>query len=246
MDDAKHGKDTPSTTSMGATLVDARGLACPQPVVLTSKALTQAPKVTVVVDNIVAAENVTRLARSKRCTLTRTDRSDGIWLELVAPSQGPGPAPSPSQGSTPQGAAASSAPAVSSAAQPSSFSVEGVPLLSCTPGPTPVMLFIPRNTLGDGPPELGERLMTAFLHTLLEAEPKPQAIIFMNKGVHLAVEGSPCLDDLQALLSKGVDIIACGTCLGFFGLTEKLRAGRISNMYEIATLLLGASRVVTL
>ncbi len=43
-------------------IVDARGLQCPQPVVLTSKAITVADQVTVIVDNAVARENVTRLA----------------------------------------------------------------------------------------------------------------------------------------------------------------------------------------
>ena len=46
-------------------VIDARGLACPQPVVLTAKALADADHVTPVVDNAAAVENVTRLARSR-------------------------------------------------------------------------------------------------------------------------------------------------------------------------------------
>ena len=43
--------------------IDARGLACPQPVVLTKKALEQIAEgvLTVVVDNTAAKENVTKL-----------------------------------------------------------------------------------------------------------------------------------------------------------------------------------------
>jgi selenium metabolism protein YedF len=86
----------------------------------------------------------------------------------------------------------------------------------------------------------------AFFHTLLEVEPKPKTIIFMNSGVKLTVQGSRALDDLRALASLGVDILACGTCLGYFNLSEKLAVGRVSNMYDIATALLGAGRIVEL
>jgi hypothetical protein len=37
---------------------------------------------------------------------------------------------------------------------------------------------------------------------------------------------------------RGVEILACGTCLEFYKLTEALGVGRITNMYEIAGLLL--------
>ena len=60
-----------------------------------------------------------------------------------------------------------------------------------------------------------------------------------------ALEGSPVLDDLRDLASAGVQILSCGTCLTFFGLTEKLGVGSISNMYAIAEALLGAGKVVS-
>ena len=42
--------------------VDARGLACPQPVLLTKKAIGENEEVTVLVDNDIAVENIRRLA----------------------------------------------------------------------------------------------------------------------------------------------------------------------------------------
>ena len=62
--------------------VDARGLACPQPVVLTLKAIANAAEVTTIVDNQAAVENVTRLARSKGCTVEVEEKKDGIYLTI--------------------------------------------------------------------------------------------------------------------------------------------------------------------
>jgi peroxiredoxin family protein len=52
------------------------------------------------------------------------------------------------------------------------------------------------------------------------------------------------LEDLQTAASQGVEILACGTCLNYFELKEKLRTGRISNMYEILSVLSQAGRTV--
>jgi len=54
------------------------------------------------------------------------------------------------------------------------------------------------------------------------------------------------LEDLEALGKRGVGILACGTCLGHFGLKDKLAVGEVSNMYSIAETLLAAGNVVAL
>ena len=43
-------------------IVDTRGLACPQPVILAKKALEEAKEVLVIADNDEAVENIRRLA----------------------------------------------------------------------------------------------------------------------------------------------------------------------------------------
>ncbi len=62
----------------------------------------------------------------------------------------------------------------------------------------------------------------------------------------LVVEGSPVLEDLQGLSEQGVEILACGTCLGYYELKEKVAVGEVSNMYTIAETMLRAGRVVSL
>ena len=69
----------------------------------------------------------------------------------------------------------------------------------------------------------------------------------MNAGVTLpAGEEAQVIESLQALSGKGCEILVCGTCLNYYGLTERLKVGTVSNMYDIADKLLRASRVVTL
>jgi len=60
------------------------------------------------------------------------------------------------------------------------------------------------------------------------------------------VEGSPLLEDLCALDERGTEILACGTCLGYYELKDQLAVGEISNMYTIAETMLGAGKVVKL
>ncbi len=51
-----------------ATVVDARGLSCPQPVILAKKAVEAAKfPIEVMVDTVTARENVSRLATSAGC-----------------------------------------------------------------------------------------------------------------------------------------------------------------------------------
>jgi hypothetical protein len=74
--------------------------------------------------------------------------------------------------------------------------------------------------------------------------PRPKTLLFMNGGVKLVAEGSELLDALRELEADGAELLACGTCLDFFKLKEKLRAGKVSNMFEIASRLVAADRVV--
>ena len=115
-----------------------------------------------------------------------------------------------------------------------------------TPTTGPLVLLIPDNLMGRGDPELGAILIRAFLHTLNEVSPLPDTIIFINNGVKLVVEGSKVLEDLRNLKAQGIEILACGTCLGHHGLKDKVAVGEISNMYTIAETMLQAGKVITL
>lgn len=43
-----------------------------------------------------------------------------------------------------------------------------------------------------------------------------------------------------------MEVLVCGTCLNYYGLTEQLKAGRVSNLYELLEKLQQAGKVVPL
>jgi len=107
------------------------------------------------------------------------------------------------------------------------------------------VIFINNNRIGHGDDELGGMLIRAFLENLSAVEPLPSHVVFMNSGVRLAVDGSEALGTLREIEKKGVELLVCGTCLGFFGLKEKLAAGRVTNQNEAVRVFTSASKVVT-
>ena len=202
-------------------IVDARGLACPEPVVMAKKALEENREVTVLVDNEVAVENIRRLAAKMACSFSVVDKGGSIREIAMARTAGTG------QATLDAGAL--------------------VAELACvSPGQAagPFVVILSDNRMGRGDDVLGDILMRSFVHTLLQLSPPPDTIICYNAGVKLTTEDSPVLDDLQQLEKAGTDILVCGTCVNYFALGGKIAAGRISNMYDIAETMAGAGRLL--
>ena len=107
-----------------------------------------------------------------------------------------------------------------------------------------VVVVRDRHMVADG--DLGAMLMGSFLRKLCQEANKPDAIIFYGTGVHLLTEGSQVMDALEVLAGQEVDIIGCGTCVGFYGVKDRVQIGRISDMKEIISVLMRAASVVTL
>jgi len=190
--------------------IDARGLSCPQPVILTKRGLAESDEIITIVDNDISSHNVGRMAQGVGCDVRVEKKEEGIYLHIIKSHE-----------------------------QPADIE----PALSTT---GPLVLTISSEVIGRGSDELGSILMRGLFHTLGEVEPLPDTIILYNAGVKLVVEGSPVLEDLVGLQEKGVQILACGTCLDYFDLKDKIGVGEISNMYTIAEALLRAGKVVPL
>ena len=195
------------------TVVDARGMACPLPVVKANQALSGMTEgvLEVHVDNEIAVENVKRMAQQKGLTPTVTEMGEKHFVVSMEV----------------HGAVAAEETQV-----------------ACQPMGNDYVVAVDTDVMGRGDEELGRTLMKGFLFALSQLEDLPKTILFYNGGAKLTVEGSDSLEDLRGMASKGVEILTCGTCLNFYGLTEKLAVGSVTNMYTIVEKLTGAGKVI--
>ena len=196
--------------------IDARGLDCPQPVILTKKALETENEVIVFVDNDIAVENVKRLGTNLGCTVA-VEQPEPKTFRLDLTRTG--------------------SPAVDAC----SLAVEAA-LAPAAAGP--LVIVIGENRMGRGNDDLGYILIRSFIHTLLSLDPLPESIIFFNTGVKLTVRDSDVLEDLQELEAKGVRFLVCGTCANFFEISKDLGVGTISNMYDILETMKNAGKII--
>ena len=113
------------------------------------------------------------------------------------------------------------------------------------PAKKPHVVVFRSDTMGNGPAELGQILLKAFVNTLKEVTPLPGHLVFYNTGVNLVVEGSALIGPFSELETMGIKILACGTCLDYFNLKGKLKVGAVSNMYTILETITNAGHVVT-
>lgn len=107
------------------------------------------------------------------------------------------------------------------------------------------VLLLGGNMMGQGDEKLGKVLMEKYLSALTEGK-APAVILLVNKGVLLAVDGEPTVDYLNELIDQGTKVLACGTCLEYFNVIDKLKAGQVSNMNTIRDYLAEGSHVITL
>lgn len=197
-------------------IVNALGLACPQPVVLAKQAIETNEKVKVIVDNETALENVKRLGTKLGCDIKVEKKKDNIYEINLKRKTGATGAKD-----------------------------ELVPSCGATPAQSgPFVIVISADMMGRGNDELGYVLIRAFFHTIALQAEKPDIMIFYNTGVKLALKESEVLDDLKELASAGVEMLVCGTCLNYFEAKEKLGVGVVSNMYDIAGIMSRAGRLL--
>ena len=106
------------------------------------------------------------------------------------------------------------------------------------------LVVLSADHMGEGAEELGKILMKSFLYALTQQDELPDTILCYNGGAKLTCEGSESLEDLKDLAARGVEILTCGTCLNFYGITEKLQIGSVTNMYDIVERMSSADRVI--
>ncbi len=108
------------------------------------------------------------------------------------------------------------------------------------------VLLVTRNGMGYAEPALQKKLITTYFKLLDENNILPAVICFYADGVHLVVEGSPVVDTLKSLESKGVYLVLCSTCLDYYHLAEQVQVGIVGGMTDIIEAQRRAGKVISL
>lgn len=204
--------------------IDARGLACPAPVLQTKAAIENEglAAVRVVVDNAASLQNVARFLQSRGFdTETGTAGDDHVVIGRAA------------------GQPVAAIPESPAAA------VEAIPGTAAG-RPRRIMVMIATDRMGFGDDDLGRKLIVSFVKTLAEMGDELWRLVFVNAGVRLTIDGSPVLDVLKEYDAGGLHILVCGTCLTHFDLIEEKQVGETTNMLDIVTAMQLADKVINI
>ena len=198
-------------------IIDCRGLACPLPVVNAKKAaeaMNTGDVLTVLVDNEIAVQNLSRFAEHKGFGVSAEKKSDREYAVVMN---------------------------ISGAAADAKEEEVACVMDSRRKG---MLVVLSGNVMGTGDSKLGTSLMKAFVFALTKQDQLPDTILCYNTGAYLTCEGADTLEDLKLLESEGVTILTCGTCLDFYGLKEKLAVGGVTNMYDIVERMENAAQII--
>lgn len=87
-------------------------------------------------------------------------------------------------------------------------------------------------------------MIKSFIYSLTAQDVLPEYIIFYNGGVKLITQDAQSVEDLEELKQQGVKVLACGTCVDYYGLKDQIKVAEITDMFHIVELLRKAQRVV--
>lgn len=212
---------------MEKKIVDARGLACPLPVVNAKKAVGEFKEngvLTVLVDNEIAVQNLKKFAAQKGLEAAGEKKAEKEYEVTIQVSVA----------------------ATASASVSVEEEVEDEGEVSCSPDSRKkgLVVVLSANVMGGGDEKLGKTLMKAFIFALTKQDILPETILCYNSGAYLTCENSESLEDFKAMEAEGVNIMTCGTCLDFYGIKEKLAVGTVTNMYDIVETMEQAKSII--
>ena len=196
-------------------MLDARGMACPLPVVNAKKAaegLHPGDTLIVRVDNEIAVQNLQRFAQHMGFTAAGEKVSESEFTVTMV-----------------IGGEAKAEPEIA---------------CNLDARKKGMLVVLSGCTMGTGDEKLGKALMKAFVFALTKQDVLPETILCYNTGAYLTTDGADTLEDLKLLESEGVTVLTCGTCLDFYGLKEKLAVGGVTNMYDIVERMESAQTIV--
>ena len=219
--------------------INAMGDTCPIPVVKTKKAIEKLEKpdtIETLVDNEIAVENLKKMASQMGFAVSDSKTSDSGYSVKITIDD------IDKINDNKMSAANDKATSVAKA---NSIKTGADEMVSCNiKNSGEKVVVIKSEFMGEGDNELGKVLIKGFIYALSQQDELPQTMLFYNGGAFFTCEGSESLEDLKSLEAQGVEIRTCGTCLNFYGLTEKLQVGEVTNMYDIAERMSKADRII--
>lgn len=245
-------------------IIDCRSMSCPQPIVQckTQLEIERLDAFTVIVDNIVAVDNVRRFLQKQGYSVTDTQISSNQW-DLVACLLGTQTYKDKkeydSSSELKEQRYYSNSSLASSDGKASFLRRKSDPLEKLSPkkislnspvqtveqsleSEAKIVVYITSEVIGNGHDELGVKLMESFLSTL--ASMSVWHVVLLHKAVLLTTEEGNNLSSLQRLEKDGVKILVCGACLNHYGVFEQMKVGETTNMLDIISVLELADKVI--
>lgn len=206
--------------------LDMRTKPCPIPVIQARKAFDEgADSIIVLVDNIIAVQNLQKMAKGLGYEFAE-ERRDDFDFAVTIRSNGEAGVAAQKAAISPKKAATGNSPSPADSAG-------ATVLITC-------------DQMGRGSEELGKILIKGFIFALTQLPVLPEAVLLLNSGVRLAVDDANTVDDLKALEQGGVAVRACGTCLNYYNLLDKLAVGEVADMMQITERLTSSAKAVVL
>lgn len=204
-------------------VIDVRGVLCPIPVIETKKVADAHPNQSIetIVDNEVSRDNVKKFGESRQYMTSVYQVGKDYHIVLV-----PG----------------------ANTVHVDVPGITGDAIVGMTTGENIYnmggrVILMTKDYLGEGSEELGRTLMKTFWLCMTESDVKPTTIYFINSSVKMVINDSVHIENLKLLAEQGVEIVACGICLDYFGIKEQVGVGSITNMYAITDAIVGQDLV---
>jgi len=176
--------------------IDARGKACPLPVMMAEEALSTIKEgiVEVIVDNEESAMNLSGYA-AQNAFFAEINRVDRDWKVRIVKGY---------------------------ACQPKSNA--GAQIAEPETKKKSLLLIIGTDSMGKDE-DLGKKLFKGFFDTMKIYKQLPHTMIFLNAGVKLTTVNDETVGVLKDMETMGVEIYSCGTCLKHYNLEAELKVG---------------------
>jgi len=200
-------------------VVDTKGHLCPVPLIETKKALKETKpgeSFIVLTDNQISFNNLSRFLKDNNADF-QVSETGGVWTLTITKTIG-----------------------VVSPVKAEDYCNSSVSHFE----KGDFVIVFASDKMGEGDSDLGHLLMANFIKALKDLDKLPQKIVFYNKGVTLAINSSPVIENLKDLEKMGVELLLCATCVNHYSLESVVGAGTLSNMYSIAEVMASAGNIV--